>query len=190
MDDVYINIGAGNIQTGSIINCILNTTNTKEEQVIEKAKQNDVETPKIKNEIIVSGIDNIKVNISSCCRPIPGDEIIGYVTKGDGINVHRKDCTNIHDLNRTIEVSWNDSISKRYPADIYIKAIFNEKLLVDVVSKTSISNVIIQSMNSKKYDNYIIYNMTVMVNNLEQLKKFMVDLKQLSDIVEIDRKVS
>ncbi len=190
LDELYINIGSGNIQTGSIINTVLASNSTKEEQVIEKARQNEVEIPKIKDEIIVNGIDNIKVNISSCCRPIPGDFIIGYVTKGEGINIHRKDCINIQDTNRTIDVYWNDSIVKRYPADIYIKAIFNEKLLVDIVSKTSLCNVIIQSMNSKKYDNYIIYNLTVMVNNLDQLKKFMISLEQLPDISIVDRRNS
>lgn len=188
IDELYINIGAGNIQTGSLINSILVTTTSKEEQVIEKAKQNEVLEPKVKNDIIVDGVDNIKVNVASCCRPIPGDSIIGYITKGSGINVHRQDCVNVKSLNeRIIPLSWNEVIEKKYPADIYIKAFAKEKLLVDIVSKTSSLNINVQSMNTKNSGDFIIYHLTLMVNNLEQLNKFMQDLRQISDIVEVDR---
>ena len=180
VNELFLNLGNNKFVPKTIVDIIYPHEVIRVQEHEEKIRNN--------TDIKVSGIDNIKVNISSCCRPIPGDSIIGYVTKGEGINIHRKDCINVQDTNRTIDVHWNEQLNKRYPADIYIKAIFNEKLLVDIVSKTSLCNVIIQSMNSKRYDNYIIYNLTVMVNNLDQLKKFMTALEQLSDISLVDRR--
>ena len=99
----------------TLMNIIYHELDSKEDLILKKATQNKTVSPtSIKNDIIVRGIDQIKVNVASCCKPIPGDSIVGYITKGNGIAVHRMSCPNIKDIEeRIIEVSWNDEITKK-----------------------------------------------------------------------------
>ena len=188
LDDLYINIGASNVTPGSLINLIYNKNDSKEEFILKKAQLGEVNDPHVKNDIIVEGIDEIKVNVAACCRPIPGDAIVGYITKGYGINVHRKDCNNLLNLEeRIIDVRWNDNIDKRYPTSLHITTLLNDNLLLDIISKTSNNNITIQSINTHHNKDEIIYDITLMVHNLEKLNKFMNDVKNINDVVEVER---
>ena len=76
---------------------------------------------KVENDIIVDGIDEIKVNVAACCKPIPGDRVIGYITKGNGITVHRINCPNLDAMEeRTIEVKWNSNTNKKYLSYLFV----------------------------------------------------------------------
>lgn len=188
LDEIYINICASNIQPLSLINSILVSTLDSDSKTLEKVKKQVVVEPKVKDDIVVSGIDNIKVTIASCCRPVPGDKIVGYITKGEGIKAHLEDCPNIVlKSDRIIDVHWGDNITKRYPANIYIEALKNDHLLLDIVSKTSGMNITVQSMNTKNKGDYVIYNLTVLVASLEHLKKFMQNIESLTAVIKVDR---
>jgi len=189
INEIYISIGNNSVQVGSIINIILEEEkDTKEEIILRKTQNKEVVSPIVKNDIIVEGIDDIKVNIASCCKPIPGDRIVGYITKGYGITVHRAMCPNVKELeDRLVDVKWNDEINKKYPTNLIIHSLKKEDILLNIISKTTKTNIVIQSINTyiNKADN--VYELTVLVENKESLVKFMNDIRQMNDILEIER---
>lgn len=189
LDELYISVGNNSIQVGSIINLITEENkDTKEEIILRKTKNKEVEKPQIKNDILVEGIDDIKVNLASCCNPIPQDRIVGYITKGYGITVHRAMCPNVKELEeRIVDVKWNTEITKKYPTNLIIHALKKEDLLLNIIAKTTKSNVSIRSINTyiNKTDN--VYELTVLTENKENLVKFMTDLRQMKDILEVER---
>lgn len=188
LDEIYIGLGNNKIAVNSIINIITGENESKEELILKKVSSNKEETTIVKNDIIVGDIDDIKINISSCCKPISGDEIIGYITKGYGINVHRKVCPNLEDLqDRIIEVHWNDSITKKYPTGIIIRSLKNENLLLDIISKTQNGKITIQKVNTFNEVDQTVISMTVLVENKEILVKFMNDIKNISNILSVER---
>ena len=187
IEDLYTNIGSGKLAINSAINIIYNENETKEELILKKTANKEVELPSIKNDIIVEGIDEIKVNIASCCKPIPGDRIIGYITKGYGITVHRLMCPNVSDLKeRTILVKWNDETTKKYPTSLLISSLTNNVLL-DIISKTSSHNINVESINTISTNEGYLYNITILVQSKEYLERFMSDLRTISDITNVDR---
>lgn len=187
-DEVYINLGNGKIPVGTVINIVTGENNTKEEIILRKTQNKDVVLPTVKNDIIVEGIDEIKVNVASCCKPVPGDRIVGYITKGYGITVHRAVCPNIQELEeRIIDVKWNEEITKRYPTNLLIRTLQNDNLLLDIISKTSNNNISIQSINTYNNVDDTTYEVTILVENKEKLVKFMNDVEQISNVLEVER---
>ena len=190
VDELYVNVGNGKITPTMIFNVINNNNENKVDIILKKAKNNaNIKQTVNKNDIVVEGIDDIKVNIASCCKPVPGDRVIGYITKGNGISVHRSVCPNVSELEeRLIEVNWNTKISKKYSTTLLIRASESKNILLDVVSKTSNSDIIIQSINSlsQSKDEYV-FEITVMVDCKESLVKFMNDINSLQKINSIER---
>ena len=188
LDDLYIAIGAGQVTPIQIINFATGDKKTKEEIVL--SKNIHVTKPVIsKNDIRVEGIDEIKVNIAGCCKPIPGDEIIGYISKGYGINVHRINCPNVSDLEeRIIAASWQKNLDKRYETDILVRALREKNILVDIVSKTVGSNVAIQNINTIEGEEYL-YEITLLTHNLVELRKFMTELRKIPNVFEVERNI-
>ena len=167
---------------------IFNETETKEELILKRTQNNKVYVPTIKNDIVVDGIDEIKVNIASCCKPIPGDPITGYITKGNGITVHRMSCPNVHDLQeRMISVHWNEEIQKKYPTTVLVHAIEEKNVLLDIISKTSNTNVTVQGIQTLHTNDGFLYKITVILSNKEQLDKFMNDVKSISEVRDVER---
>ncbi|MFV0249640.1 MAG: RelA/SpoT family protein [Bacilli bacterium] len=187
-EEMYINIGNNKTPAAGIINFINGDNDTKEEIILRKAKNTEVIIPIVKNDIIVEGIADIKVNIASCCNPIPGDKIIGYITKGYGITVHRALCPNIKELDeRIIDVRWNDSITKKYPTNILIRSIKSDNILVEIISKTSNSNISVQTINTYNNENDTVHDLTVLVENIDKLNKFIADIKCITNVIEVER---
>ena len=191
LTELYICIGSNKFSPISIINIIKSDYIPKEELILNKV--NNVQKTKInvKNDIIVEGIDEIKVNVAACCKPIPGDRIVGYITKGNGISVHRSVCPNISELDkRLINVSWNDIIEKKYSTTILIhslKLTNNRNILIDIISKTSLSDVVIQSINTITTEDDNMFDITLLVPNKEKLLKFINDLEMIENITSVER---
>ena len=187
INELYINIGSNKYTANQILNSITEDNVTKEDIILNKTIDKEIILPNVKNDIIVKGIDNIKVNIASCCKPIHGDRIVGYITKGYGITVHRMVCPNVNELNeRLIEVNWNDLIVKKYPTSILIKSL-NSNILMEIVAKTANSDIIIKSIKSLTSGNDYIYEITVLVENKAKLTKYINDLRTISDILSVER---
>ena len=146
LNELYMLVGTSKVTPQSIVKIL-----TKEEEKVDiTSKINESNNKPIinKNDILVEGLDDIKVNLSGCCKPIPGDKIIGYITKGSGITVHRAICQNIADLvERLVSVKWNNDLSKKYFTDLIIHTNTSDNLL-DIITKASLNNITIDSIST------------------------------------------
>ena len=186
--DLYIGIGSNKYSPISIINIINTEEKSREEILLDKVNSTSKVNINVKNDIIVEGIDEIKVNIASCCRPIPGDRIIGYITKGNGITVHRSVCPNVSELEeRLIDVRWNDEIDKNYSTNILVHTLDNKNILIDIIAKTASSGIIVQSVNTVNSIDGYIFEMVLSVPNKEKLNKFINSLEMLENIIKVER---
>jgi GTP pyrophosphokinase len=189
IEELYINLGNGKVTTTNILNIVTGDNISKVDLILKKATTaSEIIAPIIKNDIVVEGIDEIKVNVASCCKPIPGDRIIGYITKGNGITVHRAVCPNVSELEeRLIDVKWNEQINKKYPTALLIRADNNKNVLLDIISKTANSDVTVQSINSMNCKEGFLFEITILVDSKERLMKFMNDLLLISSVGDVER---
>ena len=191
VNDIYINIATGKNTPNSIIK-IITSNNTEKKDIDIATKINETTYYKetnSNNDVLVEGISEIKTSLSSCCKPIPGDNIIGYITRGSGITVHRINCHNITDTDeRLINVKWNTLKDKKYPSDILVYTNTYDNLL-DIITKASANNIIIDSIATINKSEYKVYRMTVIVGNKSILEKFMNDLLNLKFVQKVEREV-
>ncbi|MEQ6375808.1 bifunctional (p)ppGpp synthetase/guanosine-3',5'-bis(diphosphate) 3'-pyrophosphohydrolase [Bacillaceae bacterium S4-13-58] len=165
------------------------------QETLEDVKT-DVKSDQVKKKesgVHVTGVDNLLVRLSRCCTPVPGDEIVGYVTKGRGVSVHRSDCPNVHTeeaQQRTLPVEWENenSNSKQYSVDIEISGYDRRGLLNEVLhavneSKTNISAVTGKSDRNKMAT----INITILIHNVNHLKKIVERIKQIPDVYSVRR---
>ena len=141
--------------------------------------------------VTVPGIDSIVISLSPCCSPIPGDFIVGYITKGQGVKVHRKDCPNVQDIKeRLIDVEWDDEVvSKNYAVNLVVHSTDRNFLLSDIVTVSSQCKINLQHVDSKVNDDgiYATTKLTVLVHNAEHLKNLMVNLRKIISVISVER---
>ena len=199
MEEMYAAVGFGSMTATKIIARMLieYRKDHKEEPIEEKIQELSVaKQEKIKpssSGIIVKGIDNCLVKLSKCCSPLPGDEIIGYITKGRGVSVHRKDCANINELlkeeNRIIEVKWYGQEKVSYTVEIEIFANDRNGLLADIVQKINASNAKLLGVNARATKERIAATeLTLDVDSLEGLNKIIKELRKVDSVYEVNRK--
>ena len=185
LNELYMLIGTSKVTPQSVVKIL-----TKEEESVDiTSKINESNNKPVinKNDILVEGLDNIKVNLSGCCKPIPGDKIIGYITKGSGITVHRSICQNVMDLDdRLVSVKWNNELSKKYFTDLIIHTNTSDNLL-DIITKASLNHITIDSISTINKSEYKVYRLTILVENTLKLDKFMVDLTNLPFTLKVER---
>lgn len=184
INELYTNIGNNKYTASYIVKLI--TKNTDKKEIPPKIGNIKANTNN-KNDILVEGMGDIKVNLSGCCKPIPGDKIIGYITKGSGITIHRITCANISDLSeRLVKVKWNNKTSKKYFTDIIVHTNTSDNLL-DIIAKASYNSISIDSISTINKSEYKIYSITVLVENLDKLNKFIADLNKLPFTLKVER---
>ena len=199
IDEMYAAVGFGaNSPVKVIARMLQEYRKEHEEENIEEKIQELAQArnnkPKPSNSgIIVKGIDNCLVKLSKCCNPLPGDEIVGYITKGRGVSVHRKDCTNIKDLlseeNRMIDVEWYKEEKASYQVDIEINSNDRNGLLLDILKEVGTTKAKILGVNTKVTKEKIaIIDMTLEVENLEELNKAIKVIRKVDSVYEVRRK--
>ena len=182
-DEIYLGIGNGKIPTNSVINVIF-----KDIEVVPAPKVVKVPPKSINADIIVSGIDKVKVNLANCCNPVYGDEIVGYITKGNGISVHRINCHNLEMLeDRTVDVSWNSNINKRYLSCILVYTNDNENHMLDLIQSISMTNISVDGIKVINHGNKNVYEINMFVTGLEQLDKLLIVLNKYGFVEKIER---
>ena len=187
-NELYFGIGTGKYAPNTIINMTNNGNFDKEEFYLNKISNKNVKEIDLKGDILVNGIDNIKVTLAHCCRPIKGDEIVGYISRGNGVIVHNKNCHNISEVeDRLIDVTWNDSIISKFKTNIMIVANKKDNILLDIITKTSGLNINIIKVDTKIFENEIRYKITIEVEDIEKLDKYIKQLSQLKDITKVER---
>ena len=200
LEEMYAAVGFGaNSATKVIARMLIEyRKDHKEEEIEEKLEQlskakNDKKVRPSSNGIIVKGIDNCLVKLSKCCNPLPGDEIIGYITKGRGVSVHRKDCVNVKDLlkeeNRIIDVSWVEEKQASYNVDIEISANDRSGLLADITNALSAAKANIVGINAKAgKDRIAIIELTLETKNIDELNNILKALRKVDSVYEVTRK--
>lgn len=187
LDELYISIGSGKFTISSIMKLICPKENPVEKKI---NKHIDNKKQIIKNDVLVEGMNEIKVSLSGCCKPIPGDNIIGYITKGSGITVHRSNCKNIIDLDeRLINVKWNEETTKKFPTDLLVYTNTDDNLL-DIIAASTSSNITIDSVSTLSRSDLKIYDLTILVENKEKLDKFCNNLNNLSFVNKVERQIN
>lgn len=200
MDEMYASVGFGAMTPSKIISRILEEYRKEhqelnlEEKIEELSKFKKVNKKVSNNGIVVKGIDNCLVKLSKCCNPVPGDEIIGYITKGRGVSIHTTDCVNINELleeeNRIIDVEWYEENKKSsYTVDIEIFANDRTGLLADIIKELSNQKTKLMAVNCRANKEKIaITEITVEVENLDELNKVLKALRKVDSVYEVTRK--
>lgn len=187
-DDLYYCIGIKKYTPSQVVNYSSRKEQLENTNIYKKLNNKITNKVIINNDIIVQGIDKIKINHASCCKPVYGDEIIGYITRGNGITIHRANCHNISNLNgRTIDVKWNKIENKKYPTNIIIYSKNDKNSLNDIINKASIYNITIESINTLNNNNYTIYDLTILVEDTDKLEDFINNLKSNHIIDKVER---
>lgn len=185
VNELYIDIGSNKFTAQSVIKLLIKKDQT--EDITTKINESTNRPINTKNDILVEGLGDVKVNLSGCCKPIPGDNIVGYITKGSGITVHRTICQNITNIDeRLITVKWNQSLTKKYFTDIIIYTNTSDNLL-DIITKASLNSITIDSISTINKSDYKVYKLTILVENVEKLNKFIIDLSNLPFTLKVDR---
>ena len=143
--------------------------------------------------VVVKGIDNCLVKLSKCCNPLPGDEIVGYITKGRGVSVHRKDCVNVKDLlteeNRMIDVEWYKEAKESYQVEIEVLANDRSGLLVDILNVLKDTKAKLMGVNTRTTKERIaIMDISIEIDNLEELNKVQKVIRKVDSVYEVRRK--
>ena len=183
INDLYINVGSGRISPSHVIN----TEGDKSEVLLNKVikDNNDIEH---KGDIIVEGIDDIKVNRAKCCTPVPGDEIVGFIQTGIGINIHKSNCPNISNIKeRIISVRWNNQIDKKYSTNIMVYTNAKKDLILDIASITQSNNLTLKSINNIKIDGKYSFELKVSVPNIDALNKYITALSTIEGVTSVER---
>jgi GTP pyrophosphokinase len=201
IDELYLAVGTGSgaITATQIVRILIQfheelTSKKKPETSIEEVSFSAPPSrPRKQNTqgIRVKGVDNIKVRFSKCCNPVPGDEIVGYITRGRGVSVHRMDCPNLQDLSkdtRFIDVEWDHGEQASYAAQIQVVASDKAGLLSQITQVISEVELTVSSLNAKtNKEGIALINMTVEIKDVKQLDKMMKRIKSLSDVIDVYR---
>ncbi|MEG0292221.1 MAG: bifunctional (p)ppGpp synthetase/guanosine-3',5'-bis(diphosphate) 3'-pyrophosphohydrolase [Anaerovoracaceae bacterium] len=204
-DELYTQLSNGGTLVSKIAGVLFalynndkNEEKKKEENTIESFAVKDTSKNKNKgtassNGIIVKGVDGLLARVSKCCNPVPGDEIIGYITKGRGVSVHRKDCPNMvslpeHEKERFISVEWDTSRNKTYDAGITVVAEDRKGLFADLSKTCDNMDAHITGVNAKiGQDNVTTVMLTLAISNTGQIGKIMLALKSVPGVFEVYR---
>ena len=182
MDDIYLAIGNGKTSALSLINFLYKEPESVQPKNIKVTSKN------MDADIIVSGIDKVRVNLANCCCPVYGDDIIGYITKGNGISVHRTNCHNLEMLEtRTLEVHWNSNVNKRYLTNILIYTNTHENHMLDLMQVISSMNVSVDGIKTMSKIDTILYEASIYVTGLDQLTKLFSNLEKQNYVDHCER---
>lgn len=193
LDDLYYQIGNRKYSVQSIVNSLTKEKETKEENVTRKVTEKQNTKEREKNDIIIEGIENIKINLANCCSPVFQDEIIGYITKTNGITVHRIECENIKENDRrVVNASWNNNIIKHksYCTKIIINSNKTKDPLVEIIAKCQNYGITIDSIKNINNKEEAILKISIYVKNKEVLDKFLNELNAMKSINSAKRLIS
>ncbi|MBP1999011.1 GTP pyrophosphokinase [Paenibacillus shirakamiensis] len=202
VDDMLSAIGFGGLTASQAVTKLTEKLRKEQEDAgiiqltseIKEMKSPSAEKKRPTNGVCVKGIDNLLVRFARCCNPVPGDDIIGYITRGRGVSVHRADCANIpspddgEEAARVIEVEWEQSIEANYSVDIEITGHSRRGLLNEVLQAVSESKTNISAVSGRSDKNKMdLIHMTILIRNTEHLQSVVDKIKRIKDIYTVHR---
>ncbi len=195
-DDFFAALGYG----GIVLSKIMPTIKDEYNKIV---KANTESAPKLKTSkrtvsqegVIVEGIDNCLIKLSRCCNPIPGDDIIGFITRGHGVSVHKKDCSNVPENiknsaepERWINVSWNLGEKTDFYASLLLTCLSTKTLMNDIFTAMNLLHITVQSINTRgTKDGRTLVNLTINATGVEHLKSVMSRLQKVPGVLSVDR---
>ena len=203
LDDLYAGLGYGGITVHSVMHRV--TAELK--RVADQLKEKDPEeimrqvsaqakhTKKDSSGVMIEGVDNVLTKFARCCNPLPGDEIIGFITKGYGVSVHKKDCVNVisgmaneADSERWIPIKWNLTGKNTFVSALQVTGVSRTGLLADVVNTVSNMHIAMHSLNAREPDsNYAAITLSVEVEDVAQLNSIINTLTAIKDVIDVTR---
>ncbi len=196
MDDMYASIGFGTTPITQVMPKLkeLHKEYYKTDDPVSELqeKYDKIKAPvSSEHGIILKGVDNIQIKIAKCCNPVPGDEIVGYITRGRGVSVHRKDCSNIvniDDKNRLIEVSWSEDEESKYNVEIKVIAFDRFAYLASLTQRISELGIDTRGMNVvKNKDKTFDINLIVEVNHTKQIEEVLAAVRSVKGTLDVYR---
>ena len=200
MDDLYALVGLGAIVASSFIAKLKEENLSKEEKdknlnkaIEENISKNEKKKKDTSYGVTVKGENNLMVRFAKCCNPVPGDDILGYITKGRGVSIHRKDCGNLNSLikedpQKVVDVSWGTSKGVAYMAEIQVKTEDKSGILSDVMNILMDSKLPLNALNAKSAKGNLAYiNINIKIDTVEQLKELMKKIKRVPGVLDVYR---
>ena len=205
LEDLYANIGIGMISPSAFVvrlkedNADEKEKYSKEtvekniEEQIQKSERSDKNKEEKNYGITVKGLNNIMVRFAKCCNPVPGDEVLGYITKGRGVSIHRKDCSNLKTLIETepekiVEASFGKAKGSGYLAEIQIKTEDRMGILSEIMMTINEKGLPLNGLNANSAKgNVALINVKVKINSIEQLKEFMKAIRKIKGVLDVYR---
>lgn len=186
-NDLFYEIGISKYNPTMIIKMLLGEK--EEENIIAKKilkySSRDMESL---GDIIIDGMNDLKVSYGGCCMPVKGDDIVGYISKGNGITIHRKTCHNIVDINdRIIDACWNPTAIKKYVTNVLIYTEKKDNILADIITKTTSLNIGVKSVNTISNVDYNTYDLNIVVENKDDLDRYINIVSQMPDVTSVQR---
>ena len=200
LDDFYAAVGYGGIQLWKIMPRVKEIYQKKYKKTPEDPKPiTEERLPKRKRRVgsgvVVEGVEDCLIKFSRCCNPLPGDDIIGFITRGFGVSVHKRSCTNVpenieecEEPERWVNAHWEDEIHESFLSTLQIICIDRTGFLADVTRELSNMRIFITMLNSREMkDNQAMVTVTIEINNMDHLRSVMAHLAQINGIVSITR---
>jgi len=198
LEDMLIKVGSGAISVQHLLQALSPVElREKEEQPIESGLQEEMVQPVSRRQatdreiIDIDGVDGMLVKVSQCCKPVPGDEIVGFITTGRGISIHKSDCVNLRstDPQRWLSVNWSGSVKTLHRSELLIRAENRRSMLADISSAISHDDAEIVSLNARTTsDNIAELDIVLEVADLKHLQIIQQHLTQLPDVIEVRRR--
>lgn len=186
LDNLFIAISNRNPAAGNVIEFL--NIKKKTNLVFAKAR-NDKDSD---NPILVKNAGKVAINLGSCCTPIPGDDIVGYITKGKGITIHRRECPNIKDGKRLVEVFWNENLKEQtYPVDIAMECTDRNNLLMDIMTAFSIHKISVTNISAKSHKTTLTATITatILLKNNNEYENIKNVLLNVNGVYEVNRTI-
>jgi (p)ppGpp synthetase, RelA/SpoT family len=196
-DDLYAGVGFGKVTVAQVLSRLIGRQEleARRRQVRERQRKNGAHPggrPEVHHRgVIVEGVENVLVRFSRCCNPVPGDEIVGYITRGRGVSVHRRDCPNLLALNdegRRIEVRWERDPSGTYPVEILVEAVDRANLLANIIESINDGITSVGAVNARtdRQRNATIH-IIVDIHDVEHMKNVINRIKQVEGVLHVER---
>ncbi|MFY0543400.1 RelA/SpoT family protein [Brevibacillus sp. H7] len=196
-EDMFAAVGYGGLTAAQIVTRLtekLRREREEQQPVVPEFKPTPPSTGRSESGVKVRGVDNLLVRISRCCRPVPGDQIIGFITRGRGVSVHRLDCPNVMTeecSERLIDVDWEGDLKHNYNVDIEITGHDRSGLLNDVLQVVGETKTNISAVSGKADKNRVAtIHMTISISNVDHLQKVVERIKRIKDIYSVRRILS
>lgn len=190
IDDMFAALGNGHLKIAQILNKIVLPTSNTDEHHGTLHKMAATTHHNAKNDISVYGLNDLLHSIAKCCKPIPGDPIVGFITQQRGITVHHQDCRSLQQLQakeRIITVDWRDNNATQYSVELRIMAYPQYDLIKDITALISQEKVYLKRINTSESDNKIRFDVLIEVKGAEHLQHFIQQLRHMPDVITVDR---